>query len=721
MTSSLELWGGLECTLNRVGERFIDQLARCGHYGRVEADLDRIAALGIRTLRYPALWEHLALEDPGGVADTDWRACDAALSGMRDRQIEPIVGLLHHGSGPRWTNLLAPAFAAGVAAYAAAFARRYPWIRLYTPINEPLTTARFSALYGHWYPHRRDDRSFVTALVGQSQAIVLAMEAIREVNPNAALVQTEDAASTRSTTALEAQAAFENERRWLSLDLITGRVTPNHPLWSYLLASGGWRPGLEWLQEHRVTPGIVGVNYYVTSDRYLDERRQLYPPESHGGNGRIWYADVEAARVGQVGIRGHAAVLEEVWRRYGVPVAITEAHLGCTREEQLRWLGEAWEGAQEARRRGVDVRAVTAWALLGSWDWDSLVTRTRGHYEPGAFDVRGRTPRPTALATMVRALADGRPFIHPVMAGAGWWRSSTDGIARSSPPAQRAAPVLILGAAGTLGRAVVRACDSRRIPYVALPRRDLDVTDPIMVQQAVSIYRPWAIINAAGYVRVDDAEADPRACRRVNTVAAAILAAVSRKARLRLLTYSSDLVFNGEIARPYLETDVVAPVNVYGRTKAEAEHRVLALAPSSLMIRTSSFFGPSDEHNFVTTALHAIASGRAFRAAADTTVSPTYVPDLVDASLDLLIDGASGLWLLANDGAVTWAELAQRAARHAGLNGDRIEPCSMRSLRLPAARPVYSVLGSVHGQLLPHLDDSLSRYTYERRRVGTAA
>ena len=97
------------------------------------------------------------------------------------------------------------------------------------------------------------------------------------------------------------------------------------------------------------------------------------------------------------------------------------------------------------------------------------------------------------------------------------------------------------------------------------------------------------------------------------------------------------------------------------------------------------------------------------------------MPDLVDASLDLLIDGASGLWHLANDGAVTWAELAKRAARHAGLNGDRIEPCSMSSLQLPAARPAYSVLRSVHGRLLPHLDDSLSRYTYERRRVGTAA
>ena len=281
--------------------------------------------------------------------------------------------------------------------------------------------------------------------------------------------------------------------------------------------------------------------------------------------------------------------------------------------------------------------------------------------------------------------------------------------------------MLILGAAGTLGRAVGRLCDSRRIPFVPLTRQDLDVTNPVMVREAVAHHRPWAIVNAAGYVRVDDAEADARACRRANAVATAILAMVCRKAGIRLLTFSSDLVFNGETETPYLETDAVAPVNVYGRTKVESEMRVLALAPSALIIRTSAFFGPWDQHNFVTTALDFISCSRTFRAAADTTVSPTYVPDLVDASLDLLIDGASGLWHLANDGAVTWAEFAERAVRHAGLNVHLIEPCSLESLRLPAARPRYSALGSVHGRLLPPLDDSIARYVRARRRLGTAA
>jgi dTDP-4-dehydrorhamnose reductase len=222
-------------------------------------------------------------------------------------------------------------------------------------------------------------------------------------------------------------------------------------------------------------------------------------------------------------------------------------------------------------------------------------------------------------------------------------------------------------------------------------------------------------------VRVDQAETDVRACRRVNAVAPAILAAVCRKAGIRLLTFSSDLVFDGAGSRPYIERDAVSPLNVYGRTKAEAERRVLAIAPSALVIRTSAFFGPWDRANFVTTVLDAIRSGRAFRAAADTTVSPTYVPDLANVALDLLIDEASGLWHLANEGAVTWADFAQRAARHAGLSTDCIEPCTFDAFRLPATRPRYSVLGSAHGRLLPDLDDSLARFVHACEQFGTAA
>src|SRR5436190_2579439 len=211
-----ELWGGIECTVNRVGDRHLDQLARGGHDRRPD-DLERIAGLGIRTLRYPVLWEHVAPQAPDRL---DWARPDERLGLLRKLGVRPIVGLLHHGSGPRYTDLLDANFAAGLADFAGRVARRYPEVECYTPVNEPLTTARFSALYGHWYPHLRDDRAFMRALINECLAISAAMKAVRRVNPDARLVQTEDIGKTFSTPPLAYQAAFENERRWLGFDLL---------------------------------------------------------------------------------------------------------------------------------------------------------------------------------------------------------------------------------------------------------------------------------------------------------------------------------------------------------------------------------------------------------------------------------------------------------------------------------------------------------------------
>ena len=131
-------------------------------------------------MRYPILWEAVAPERPDRL-DFGWT--DDRLAMLRERGIEVIGGLLHHGSGPPYTNLLDPDFPRKLADYAARVAERYPLIERWTPVNEPLTTARFSGLYGHWYPHRRDYPAFLRALVNQCQGIAAAMAAIRAVNP----------------------------------------------------------------------------------------------------------------------------------------------------------------------------------------------------------------------------------------------------------------------------------------------------------------------------------------------------------------------------------------------------------------------------------------------------------------------------------------------------------------------------------------------------------
>jgi dTDP-4-dehydrorhamnose reductase len=408
----------MECTVNRVGERYFDQIERSGHAGR-PGDIDRFASLGGKTMRYPVLWERTA---PERSMKPDFGWAEERLSLLRSSGIRPIVGFMHHGSGPRYTSLLDPEYPERLAVFARAFAERFPWVDAYTPVNEPLTTARFSALYGHWYPHAKDGRSFARALLNQCRATALAMRAIRRVNPRAELIQTEDLGETRSTPRLAYQAKFENARRWLTFDLLLGRVTRGHPMWGYLRWVGVGAEELARLPEHACPPDILGVNYYVTSERFLDERLHRYPPGLRGGNGRHRYADVEAVRVCEDGLLGPAALLKKVWARYRIPIAVTEAHIGCTREEQMRWVLEVWRGAEQARREGVNVLAVTLWAVLGSFNWNSLVTRDDGHYEPGAFDVRGPFPRETALARMARELAAGREPDHPVLSAPGWWR-----------------------------------------------------------------------------------------------------------------------------------------------------------------------------------------------------------------------------------------------------------------------------------------------------------
>ena len=724
-TSPLEVWAGVECTVNRVGDKYFDQMERNGHARRLE-DLDLFAELGVRALRYPLLWERIA---PNGLSCADWSWADERLGRLRELGIRPIVGLIHHGSGPRHTSLVDPAFPEELARFALAVAERYPWVECYTPVNEPLTTARFSGLYGHWYPHGRDDLTFAQALLNQCRAIVLSMRAIRQVNPTAQLVQTEDLAKTFSTPLLAYQAELENERRWLSFDLLCGQLNRDRPMWTYLRQSGINEAELDWFLANPCPPDLMGINHYVTSERFLDERLERYPAWSHGGNGRHEYADVETLRVCPEGPAGHRSLLKEVWERYGLPIVVTEAHLGGTREEQLRWLKEIWDGAHSLQREGIDIRAVTAWSLLGAYDWNNLVTQANGFYESGVFDLRAPHPRPTALAQMLRDLAAGRQPNHPLLDVPGWWRRPD---CMFYPPAPRCSyamsavkrkskgggkslrPLLITGATGTLGRAFARLCDVRGIPYCLLTRQDMDITDVTSVERVLTELQPWAVINAAGYVRVDDAEREADVCWRENTDGPAMLAQGCARHDVALLTFSSDLVFNGADQNPYVESNAVAPLGVYGLSKAKAEVRVLESLPSSLVVRTSAFFGPWDEYNFLTMALRALAAGQAFVAVEDAIVSPTYVPDLVHASLDLLIDGECGLWHLANPSEISWANLARLTAELAGVNAHRLEPRPMRDLDFVAPRPVYSALSSERGVLLPPLENAIARYLQER-------
>jgi dTDP-4-dehydrorhamnose reductase len=715
---SLEIWGGVECTLNRVKDRYFNQLIRSGHWQRPE-DIQLFASLRLKTLRYPVLWESVAPE--GDLTNADWNWTDERLNLLNENGIHPIAGLVHHGSGPLSTNLLDSEFADKLAEYARACAERYPWIENYTPVNEPLTTARFSALYGVWYPHVQDETSFWQALINQCRGIVLSMKEIRKVNPKARLVQTEDLGTIFSTPTLAYQAEYENIRRWLSFDLICGKVNSKHVLYKRLLKAAS-EIELGFFLENPCRPDIVGINYYVTSDRFLDDRLENYPRELYGGNGKDRYVDIESVRIPEAGIVGHKAALSAAWERYKIPVAVTEVHIDSTREDQLRWVWEAWTSANALKNEGAEVEAVTVWALLGSHDWNTLVTKDAGYYESGVFDLRAEKPRPTALSKMIKALSSTGEFEHPVLEHSGWWRrpcrSMNDKMRRSYESSvcefsnKKARPVLITGGTGTLGRAFARTCEARGIAYKLLTRRDMDIADPESVEKKIKEFKPWAVINGAGYVRVDDAENDDERCYRENTLGAEILAKACNKNGISFLTFSTDLVFDGN--RPiYDETAPVSPLNVYGRSKAEAERRVMEVCPSALIARTSGFFGPWDEYNFLTQALKSWSSGQAVVAAGDVIVTPTYVPDLVRVSLDLLIDEEKGIWHLTNHEPITWADFAARLAEMTGISQDLIHVRDMASLGQLAMRPKCSALVSKRGRLMPSLQSCLERYIRE--------
>lgn len=711
--NSIDIWGGIECTINRVNNEYFDQCEYSGHYKR-DNDIDLIGSLGITMLRYPVLWEkHQAEKD----TVINFAFAERNLEKLKALKIQPIVGLVHHGSGPLHVNFFDGSFEKGVAGYAGKVAAHFPWIEYYTPINEPLTTARFCGLYGHWYPHKKDENSFYRILLSECKAIIMAMEEIRKINPHAKLIQTEDLSKTYSTPLLQYQADFENARRWISYDLLCGRVNKKHPLWNYLIHYVGIsKEELGFFEENICIPYICGFNYYITSERYLDEELKKYHPHTHGGNDTHTYADIEAVRILDNNDFGPEILIREAWSHIQLPVAITECHLHCTREEQVRWFYQMWKTVNKLKQEGVDIRAITAWAIFGSYGWNSLVTKPFGDYEPGIFNLNSGYPRETAMALLIRSLTGTQSYHHAVLASEGWWQRDERVyfpdflVIKNEMHNPKCQPILILGKSGTLGKALSKICTQRNIYTLLLGRSDADITDKEVIKQVIKKIKPWAIINAAGYVRVDDAEDEMKICMRSNALGPFILAELCNEFKIKLVTFSSDLVFDGTKNTPYIESDKVNALNVYGMSKVMAEQYVLNINPESLVIRTSSFFGPWDKYNFITRTLADLRNGKEVIAANDVYISPTYVPDLVNETLNVLLDDEQGICHITNDGQTSWEQFAFKIADIACVQKNLITGKSLTHIAFKATRPYRSALISEKGIKLPTWENALHRY-----------
>jgi dTDP-4-dehydrorhamnose reductase len=405
-----EIWASPEPTIARIdAHRTRNQLVETGHALR-SGDIARLAALGVSATRYPVLWESVAPRHPT-VRNYGW--ADARLRALRAAGVEPIVTLLHHGSGPAYTSLVDPAFPALFAEYAEATARAFPWVRRWTPINEPLTTARFATLYAVWFPNGVfDDRAFATAIVHEALAIAEATRRIRAIIPDAEFLLTEDLQSfTAADASVADYVAHKRERMYLSCELLQGRIVAGHPMYAYLRERGGIaRAPLESLARDPQPPDVMGWNYYPFSERYL-----VGAPDGHT-NRALFEVDPGALDL--------PALLRAAHARLGLPFALSEVHVLGSERERARWMLARYADAQAAVATGVEITAFGAWAAFGMVDWVSLLRDERGISEDGVYTFAGpgETPQPTLVAEVVRALARGS--VPEMPHEPGWWEES---------------------------------------------------------------------------------------------------------------------------------------------------------------------------------------------------------------------------------------------------------------------------------------------------------
>jgi dTDP-4-dehydrorhamnose reductase len=413
----LELWASPEPTIARVEAGTVrDQLAETGHDAR-DSDIALIARLGVAASRYPVLWER---------DDLVWAR--RRLEALRASGVAPIVTLVHHGSGPVGTDLLDDRFPELLAAYAQRVARAFPWVERWTPINEPLTTARFATLYGLWYPNRVADHvAFGQAITNEALAIIGAMERIRAINPRAQLVLTEDLQRfTAADPGVEGYVAHKRERMYLSAELLMGRVVAGHPLYRYLTEECNVSSGrLRAIAERATPPDLMGFNYYPHSERYL-----FSGPHGPENLAAVYIEDRPITP---------RPLLRAAYERLELPLALSEIHVRGTESERAAWLLARVEDVLALRREGVPVVAAGAWAAFGMVDWHSLLRRRDGVVEDGiyTFARRDESPRCTEVSRTLQRLCAGetleRPSCRP------WWECEERRLSRARAIALREA------------------------------------------------------------------------------------------------------------------------------------------------------------------------------------------------------------------------------------------------------------------------------------------
>ncbi len=360
---------GIENSIPTIenGRVRMDEMEKCGHYKLWRKDFDLVEEMGIRALRYGAPL-HLAWTGSGKY---DWSFADETFRDLRRRNIIAIADLCHFGV-PDWIgNFQNPDFPAEFAKYARAFARRYPWVQVYTPVNEMQICALFSAMYGWWNEQMATDRGFVTAIKHIVKANILAMRAILEVRPDALFIQSESSEYFHAESpAAIGQAEFRNARRFLSLDLNYGRRVDSE-IYEYLMDNGMTRDEYHFFLDNNLKHQcIMGNDYYMTNEHRVSANGATQ------GCGEVF---------------GYAVITHQYYNRYRLPVMHTETNLmeGPNGDEAVRWLHKEWANVLRVRNNGVPIVGFTWYSLIDQVDWDIALRENRGTVNPlGLFDLQ---------------------------------------------------------------------------------------------------------------------------------------------------------------------------------------------------------------------------------------------------------------------------------------------------------------------------------------------
>ena len=359
---------GIENSIPTIdgGRVRVDQMESCGHYRHWRTDFDCVEDLGIRFLRYgPPL--HTTFIGPGRY---DWEFADLVFGELYRRDLTPIVDLCHFGV-PDWIgDFQNPDFPAQFAAYAKAFATRFPWVQLYTPVNEMFICAQFSAMFGWWNEQGKTDRTFVTALNHIVRANVMAMIAILEIRPDAIFIQSESSEyfHAESPKAIK-PAEIENSKRFLSLDLNYGHRVDSE-MFEYLMDNGMSAEDYHFFLGNSVRHHcILGNDYYWTNEH------RVASDGSSRASGEVF---------------GYSEITRQYYERYRLPVMHTETNLveGPNGDEAVNWLWKEWANVLRVRNDGVPTVGFTWYSLTDQTDWDTALRKKNDRVHPvGLYDL----------------------------------------------------------------------------------------------------------------------------------------------------------------------------------------------------------------------------------------------------------------------------------------------------------------------------------------------